>query len=143
MYHLCNHLFTLGGWFNPKCAVVIKHNNPCGAACSSSLAEATKAAMAGDPLSAFGSILGMNRKVDAATAEVLAEPGLFVEAIIAPEFDSAAFEILTTKPKWKNNVRLLQIGTATGAAVSKDWRRIDGGLLESSHGVTTYRRTNA
>ncbi|MCH2127557.1 MAG: bifunctional phosphoribosylaminoimidazolecarboxamide formyltransferase/IMP cyclohydrolase [Pirellulaceae bacterium] len=110
-------------------AVVIKHNNPCGAACSSSLAEATKAAMAGDPLSAFGSILGMNRKVDAATAEVLAEPGLFVEAIIAPEFDSAAFEILTTKPKWKNNVRLLQIGTATGAAVSKDWRRIDGGLL--------------
>ena len=43
--------------------------------------------MAGDPLSAFGSVLGLNRKVDAASAQVLTAPGLFVEAIIAPEFD--------------------------------------------------------
>ena len=43
--------------------------------------------MAGDPLSAFGSVLGLNRPVDAATAEVLAEPGLFIEAIVAPHFD--------------------------------------------------------
>ncbi len=67
-------------------------------------------AMAGDPLSAFGSVLGMNRAVDAATAEVLAAPGLFIEAIVAPDFEPAALEILTTKPKWKANVRLLKVG---------------------------------
>ncbi len=109
--------------------VVIKHNNPCGAACAATLAEATKRAMAGDPLSAFGSILGLNRTVDAATAEVLAEPGLFVEAIIAPEFDPAAVDILTTRPKWKNNVRLLLVGSVACVAAGNDWRRIDGGLL--------------
>ena len=66
--------------------------------------------MAGDPLSAFGSVLGLNRTMDAATAEVLAEPGLFVEAIVAPDFQPEALEILTTQPKWKANVRLLAVG---------------------------------
>ncbi|NLE39987.1 MAG: bifunctional phosphoribosylaminoimidazolecarboxamide formyltransferase/IMP cyclohydrolase, partial [Pirellulaceae bacterium] len=69
--------------FNDPAVAVMKHNNPCGAAVADNLAEATRRAMAGDPQSAFGSILGMNRPVDAASAEVLAEPGLFVEAIIA------------------------------------------------------------
>jgi phosphoribosylaminoimidazolecarboxamide formyltransferase/IMP cyclohydrolase len=57
--------------FDDPAAVVIKHNNPCGAAESDSLAEALKLAMAGDPLSAFGSVLGLNRSVDVATAQVL------------------------------------------------------------------------
>ena len=61
-------------------------------------------------MSAFGSVLGFNVPVDAAAAEFLAEPGRFVEAIVAPEFEPAAFEILTTKPKWKANVRLLAVG---------------------------------
>ena len=64
--------------------MVIKHNNPCGAAVADTLAAALQRAMDGDPLSAFGSVLGLNRTVDAATAEVLAAPGLFVEAIVAP-----------------------------------------------------------
>ena len=51
-------------------------------------------------------MLGFNCPVDAATAEVLATPGLFVEAIVAPAYEPAAVEILTTKPKWKKNVRL-------------------------------------
>ena len=89
---------------------MIKHNNPCGAAVADTLAEALQRAMAGDPLSAFGSVLGMNRTVDAATAEVLAAPGLFVEAIVAPRLRPAALEILTTKPKWKANVRLMEVG---------------------------------
>ena len=55
--------------------VVIKHNNPCGAAVADTLAEALRRAMAGDPLSAFGSVLGLNRTVDAATAEVLCRAG--------------------------------------------------------------------
>ena len=70
--------------------------------------------MDGDPLSAFGSVLGLNRPVDAATAEVLAAPGLFVEAIVAPHFDAAALEILTTRPKWKANVRLMEVGDLDG-----------------------------
>ena len=78
--------------FSDPAAVVIKHNNPCGAAEADTLAEALKLAMAGDPLSAFGSVLGLNRTVDAATAQVLTEPGLFVEAIIAPEFEPEALD---------------------------------------------------
>ena len=85
--------------FSDPAAVVVKHNNPCGAAEATSLAQALRSAMAGDPLSAFGSVLGLNRTVDAATAEVLAEPGLFVEAIVAPDFQPEAFEILTTRPQ--------------------------------------------
>ncbi len=54
---------------------VIKHNNPCGAAEADTLAEALRKALAGDPLSAFGSVLGLNREVDAATAEVLCRAG--------------------------------------------------------------------
>ena len=74
--------------FSEPAAVVIKHNNPCGAAVADTLAAALQRAMDGDPLSAFGSVLGLNRTVDAATAEVLAAPGLFVEAIVAPHFDA-------------------------------------------------------
>ena len=55
--------------FSEPAAVVIKHNNPCGAAVADTLAAALQRAMAGDPLSAFGSVLGLNRAVDAATAE--------------------------------------------------------------------------
>lgn len=110
-------------------ASVIKHNNPCGAASAATLAEALKKAMAGDPLSAYGSVLGLNRTVDAATAEVLAEPGLFVEAIVAPDFDEAAFEILTTRPKWKANVRLMKVGQLAAAPERWQFRCLEGGVL--------------
>ncbi len=115
--------------FGEPAAVVIKHNNPCGAAEAADLAAALKNAMAGDPLSAFGSVLGLNRPVDAATAEVLTEPGLFVEAIIAPEFDPAALNILTTVPKWKANVRLMAVGQIAKPAAHWAYRPIEGGLL--------------
>jgi phosphoribosylaminoimidazolecarboxamide formyltransferase/IMP cyclohydrolase len=110
-------------------ACVIKHNNPCGAACDAALAEALRKAMAGDPQSAFGSVLGLNRVVDAATAEVLCEPGLFVEAVIAPDFDPAALEILTTKPKWKANVRLMKAGDIGAPSERWAFRPIEGGAL--------------
>jgi phosphoribosylaminoimidazolecarboxamide formyltransferase/IMP cyclohydrolase len=108
---------------------VLKHNNPCGAATASDLCTAIERAWEGDPVSAFGSILGFNVPVDAATAEFLAEPGRFVEAIIAPEFTSEAFTILTTKPKWKANVRLLAIGELTSGQAAIQLRAIDGGYL--------------
>lgn len=110
-------------------AVVIKHNNPCGAAACDELATATRHALDGDPLSAFGSVLGFNRPLDAASAEVLAEPGRFVEAIVAPGFSPAALEILTTRPKWKANVRLMEVGELGSDSPRWDFRRLAGGLL--------------
>ncbi len=108
---------------------VLKHNNPCGAATGSSVGEATKRAWDGDPLSAFGSILGFNVPVDAAAAECLAEPGKFVEAIAAPSFTAEALEILTTKPKWKANVRLVEVGASQIPPGQILLRSISGGYL--------------
>lgn len=115
--------------FSEPAASVVKHNNPCGAAVADTLAVALKRAMDGDPLSAFGSVLGLNRTVDAATAEVLAMPGLFVEAIVAPRFDADALEILTTKPKWKMNVRLMEVGELDRTQSPWAFRYLDGGVL--------------
>jgi phosphoribosylaminoimidazolecarboxamide formyltransferase/IMP cyclohydrolase len=140
--------------FAEPAAVVIKHNNPCGAAVAETLAAALQRAMEGDPLSAFGSVLGLNRPMDAATAEVLAAPGLFVEAIVAPHFDPAALEILTTKPKWKANVRLMEVGDLDRAPPAWTFRHLDGGALmqeadvlpdpeEVWHVVTTAQPTDA
>jgi phosphoribosylaminoimidazolecarboxamide formyltransferase/IMP cyclohydrolase len=115
--------------FPAPAAVVVKHNNPCGAAEADNLPQALQQAMAGDPLSAFGSVLGLNRPVDAATAEVLTTPGLFVEAIAAPEFTPEALEILTTRPKWKANVRLMAVGSLGSARAELVPRFISGGAL--------------
>ncbi len=115
-------------------AVVIKHNNPCGAASAASLAVAARRALDGDPLSAFGSVLAFNREVDGATAEVLIEPGRFIEAIVAPGFSPEAFELLTTRPKWKANVRLMELSRPQRSELRVepprwDYRRLAGGLL--------------
>ncbi len=115
--------------FSEPAAAVLKHNNPCGAAAADTLADALKKGMEGDPLSAFGSIIGLNRTVDADTAEVLTEPGMFIEAIVAPDFDQAAVEVLTTKPKWKDNVRLLKVGEIDSAGLGMVHRPIAGGVL--------------
>jgi phosphoribosylaminoimidazolecarboxamide formyltransferase/IMP cyclohydrolase len=108
---------------------VLKHNNPCGASTAATLGEAIAKAWEGDPLSAFGSVIGVNVPVDAAMADYLAEPGRFVEAIVAPDYDPAAFEILTTKPKWRANVRLIRTGTFLPGAGETVYRQIDGGML--------------
>jgi phosphoribosylaminoimidazolecarboxamide formyltransferase/IMP cyclohydrolase len=108
---------------------VIKHNNPCGAASDNVLAVACQKALDGDPLSAFGSVLGFNRTVDAATAEVLCQPGLFIEAIVAPDFEATAVGILTSRPRWKENVRLMQVGRLDEPAPAIQRRFISGGML--------------
>jgi phosphoribosylaminoimidazolecarboxamide formyltransferase/IMP cyclohydrolase len=84
----------------PAC-VIVKHTNPCGAAERPSLREAWDAALAGDPVSAFGGVVALTRVVDAATAEGLTS--LFLEVVVAPAFDPDALERLATKP----NLRLL------------------------------------
>lgn len=108
---------------------VIKHNNPCGAASANTVGDAMLRAWEGDPVSAFGSVLGFNVPVDAAAASFLAEPDRFVEAIIAPDFTPEAFEILTTKPKWKANVRLLKVGQIERGGGEREFRQISGGML--------------
>ncbi len=115
--------------FDSPAVVVIKHNNPCGVATADAVGEAAKKAMAGDPVSAFGSVLGFNVPVDAEAAQVLATPGQFIEAIAAPEFSPEALEILTTKPKWKNNVRLMQVGSLDTKRSAWQTRWIEGGML--------------
>jgi len=115
--------------FSRPAVSVIKHNNPCGAASDEKLAAACHRALEGDPLSAFGSVLGMNRTVDTATAEVLCEPGLFIEAIVAPDFSAEAVGLLTTRPKWKANVRLMQVGRLDDPPPSIQGRFISGGML--------------
>jgi phosphoribosylaminoimidazolecarboxamide formyltransferase / IMP cyclohydrolase len=116
--------------FQEPAAVVIKHTNPCGCAIANSQAEAFTQAYAGDPVSAFGSILGFNQEVDAETAERLCEPNRFIEAIIAPGFSSEAFELLTTRPKWKKNVRLMICeGMNNTDKNAIDVRRVTGGFL--------------
>ncbi len=130
-----NNLLDLDSALNIACSLpdaavaVIKHNNPCGAASSARLADATRKALDGDPVSAFGSILGFNQPVDAASAEVLATPGLFIEAIVAPGFEPDALEILTTRPKWRSNVRLLEVGPLEATQSRTHYRHIAGGML--------------
>ncbi|MEX1039092.1 MAG: bifunctional phosphoribosylaminoimidazolecarboxamide formyltransferase/IMP cyclohydrolase [Pirellulaceae bacterium] len=114
----------------PDAAVsVVKHNNPCGAASAEKVADACRLAMDGDPASAYGSVIGINRVVDKATAEYLSTPGLFVEAIAAPDFEPEALEILKTRPKWKSNVRLMAVGELVGIRPQWQTRWIEGGLL--------------
>ena len=121
-------LMIVRGLESPACSV-IKHNNPCGAATSDSLMQACHHAMAGDPLSAFGSVLGMNRPVDLATAEFLAAGDFFIEAIVAPDFDPDALECLTTRPRWKKNVRLMKVGPVGTPQPSWEFRQLLGGML--------------
>ena len=82
---------------------ILKHNNACGLATRDSLQKAYLAALAGDPISAFGGVLIANRAIDKATAEEI--QSLFCEVVIAPAFDPAAREILTQK---KNRILLIQ-----------------------------------
>jgi phosphoribosylaminoimidazolecarboxamide formyltransferase / IMP cyclohydrolase len=117
----------------PAC-VVVKHNNPCGAAVSANLAEAFRAAWDGDPQSAFGGILAFNRPVDTDTAFALIDPKAkrFIECVIAPDYDPHALDALK---QWKENVRLLRTGELVRGPQGLDYRRVDGGLLVQTRDV--------
>lgn len=115
--------------FGGPAVSVIKHNNPCGAATDTQLSRACRKALDGDPLSAFGSVLGFNRTVDTLTAELLCEPGLFIEAIVAPDFEAEAVGLLTSKPRWRDNVRLMHVGHLNDPPPPIQCRFISGGML--------------
>ncbi len=99
--------FELVAEFDPArtaAVAIIKHANPCGAAEAETLAEAYELALRCDPVSAFGGIVALNRKLDAAAAAKIVE--IFTEVIIAPAADEAALEIIAAK----KNLRLLLAG---------------------------------
>ncbi len=112
-------------------ACIIKHTNPCGAALASSLEEAFRKARAGDPISAFGGILAVTKPIDAATAEAITGPNTFFEAIVAPGYDEDAFEILTEKKKWGQNLILLELPNRVRGIGADEWdyKRVAAGLL--------------
>jgi len=112
--------------FTEPFACVLKHANPCGAATGATIAEAYEAAYASDPLSAFGSIIGLNREVDLACARLLHETP-FVECMIAPSFTDEALALLTKK-KARRILALpsITLGWPRGQLADKPIR---GGLL--------------
>lgn len=115
---------------NAPAACVIKHTNPCGAAIGETASEAFSRAYDADPTSAFGGIVGLNRHVDGQTAEIMAQPGRFLECIVAPGFSPEALETLTTKPSWKKSVRLVRSNALERGKVARlEYRSIDGGVL--------------
>lgn len=118
--------------FTEPAAIVVKHNNPCGAAMAATLAEAFQLAWDGDPLSAFGGIIAFNQTVDSKTAEGLMTGERFVECVIAPDYDDDALSLLKG---WKKNVRLLKTGPLDGPPLGLDYRRVDGGLLVQTRDV--------
>jgi len=115
--------------FNEATSVVIKHNNPCGVGCGENLLEAYKKAYRGDPLSAFGSILGFNREVDVATAKQITLPQRFIEGIIAPGYEEEALKIIKESQKWGERVIVLKVNLFKSGENDLDIKGISGGIL--------------
>jgi phosphoribosylaminoimidazolecarboxamide formyltransferase / IMP cyclohydrolase len=103
-------------------AVIVKHTNPCGAAWGSTLEAAYTAALEGDPVSAYGGIVGLSRPLDAATARRIAE--VFTEVVVAPGFEEAALEELAAK----RSLRLVRVDLDRPKGVLV-LRSVAGGLL--------------
>ncbi len=99
---------------------IIKHTNPCGAATGATVLEAYTKALAADPVSAFGGVIGSNRIIDEPAAEEIAK--LFVEAIAAPGFTTGALARFAAK----KSLRLVEVSPANSAFVLK---QVSGGLL--------------
>ena len=128
-----NYLDLEAAWrltteFEESCCVIVKHNNPCGAALAEGPCEAYRKALACDPVSAFGSIVAFNQTVDGETAEEMRS--LFVEAIIAPAFEQAALDLFSKK----GNLRVMRMdpeSPAVGASRERrfDLKQISGGYV--------------
>ncbi len=102
-------------------AAVIKHQNPCGAAQAATLAEAFRRALAGDPKSAYGGIVGVSAEIDEETATAMKD--VFFEVIVAPGFSAAARQVFARK----KNLRLLQL--TPGYREAWDAKSVPGGFV--------------
>jgi phosphoribosylaminoimidazolecarboxamide formyltransferase/IMP cyclohydrolase len=114
------------------CVVIVKHTNPCGLACHTDLTEAYRRAHAGDPQAAYGGIVGINRTVDAATAQAIS--AVFYEVVVAPDFTEEALEILMRK----RDLRLIAMGERSAPRKGEftwlpdsrlDFKRVSGGFV--------------
>lgn len=115
--------WSLATDFPQTACAIIKHTNPCGAALGLDVREAFDKAKATDPVSAFGGIIGFNRTVSEAAARSIAET--FFEAIVAPDYEQGALDILAAK----KNLRLMRIAEEVSPSARLDIRSISGGLL--------------
>jgi phosphoribosylaminoimidazolecarboxamide formyltransferase/IMP cyclohydrolase len=119
--------------FSESACAIIKHTNPAGAAVAANLEEAYRRALACDPVSAFGGIVAFNRRVDVPAARAVVE--IFVEVIIAPDFEEAALDVLKTK----KNLRVLRTGYGKPAD-EFEYKQISGGMLVQSRDVHRMQR---
>lgn len=126
--------WNLASEFDEPVCAIIKHTNPCGVATADSLLQAYQKANATDPVSAFGGIIAFNRPVEGETASEVAK--VFVEAIIAPDYDDAARQVFSQK----KNLRLMRMGQAPPRAAGFDWKRITGGILLQTRDTHQLRR---
>ncbi|MEW5894622.1 MAG: bifunctional phosphoribosylaminoimidazolecarboxamide formyltransferase/IMP cyclohydrolase [Candidatus Omnitrophota bacterium] len=110
--------------FKRPAAVIIKHNNPSGVAESDNLALAYADAHRCDPLSAFGGIIGLNKRVDGETARLIDKSG-FMECVIAPAYGREALKILTSK----KNLRVIELKFSDLEHFEYAVKQVDGGLL--------------
>jgi phosphoribosylaminoimidazolecarboxamide formyltransferase/IMP cyclohydrolase len=115
------------------CAIV-KHNNPCGCAVAPSLQLAYERAFACDPLSAYGGVIALNRRVDRACAERLGEQ--FIEVLLSPGYDEDALELLQVK----KNVRLLELPHWPTPLRELESKPVIGGELVQTHDVVSETR---
>ena len=106
--------------FEEPCAVIVKHNNPCGVAVAASIAEAYRNARDSDPVSAYGSVVVLNRQVDEPLAKEFCST--FVEVLCAPTFTPGAIESF----KAKENMRVIYLPKPV---VQDEIRTISGGVL--------------
>jgi phosphoribosylaminoimidazolecarboxamide formyltransferase/IMP cyclohydrolase len=112
------------GEFTLASCVIVKHGNPCGVAVAATVEEAYERALACDPLSAYGGVVALNRRVGRELGERIAEQ--FVEVLLAPGFDDAALDALRAKPGTRIIADAERRRTNPG---ERDYRRVLGGLL--------------
>ena len=120
--------------FDDPACVVVKHSNPCGVAIGDDLLDVYTRALNADSLSAFGGIVAFNRICTKDVAEAIDK--VFVEIVLAPNFESEALKIF----KKKNNLRVLEIGAFRKRSPKLEVRNIDGGLLVQDTDINSLTR---
>jgi phosphoribosylaminoimidazolecarboxamide formyltransferase/IMP cyclohydrolase len=137
-----NSLNILKFLMDKTAAVIVKHNNPCGVACASTIEEAFNKAYRADRIAAFGGCLTLNKVCDKATAELI--NNCYLEVVVAPEYDGAAIDIL----KSKKNLRIVKIPRIDRLAdirnaVFPDFKSlIDGGIIVQQSSTTKIKSKN-
>lgn len=126
-----NAAFSVVAEFDQPACAIIKHTNPCGVGVGDSILDAYGRAHMTDPVSAFGSIVGINRECDVETANELIST--FIEVVVAPEYSTSALEIF----KKRKNLRTVEMTIDKG--LDYDIRRVRGGILIQYPALTAAR----